>query len=145
MTGPEDDEEPGGRHRVRPYLSAAPTDEPGWNNSTGFRPFVLTSGRVHDTDADVGGGIGMETRVVARWGESTDALGPEEREIVRLCVESLSVMEISARLGLHLGVTMVLVGDLSAAGHLVVQEEDPAPDGPTEETMTRVAEGLRLL
>ncbi len=63
---------------------------------------------------------------------------------MRLCVESLSVMEISARLGLHLGVAMVLVGDLSAAGHLVVQEET-GEDGLSDETMTRVAEGLRLL
>jgi hypothetical protein len=143
VTGPEEDDGSGGRHRVRPYLSAAPADEAGWNTSTGFRPFVLTSGRVHDVDAEAGG-IGMDTQVVARWGESTDALGPEEREIVRLCVESLSVIEISARLGLHLGVTMVLVGDLSAAGHLVVQEATD-PGGPTEETMTRVADGLRLL
>lgn len=142
MTGPRHEDGSAGPPRIRPYLSSAPAGEPTWNSSTGFRPFVLTAGRVHpDGDA---GGIGMETHVVARWGEPTDALGPEEREIVRLCVESLSVMEISARLGLHLGVTMVLVGDLSAAGHLVVNEA-PQPGGPTEETMTRVAEGLRSL
>ncbi|WP_051797460.1 DUF742 domain-containing protein [Catenuloplanes japonicus] len=143
MTAVENGGELVGRHRVRPYLESSPADEPGWNTSTGFRPFVLTAGRVHE-DGDTAGAIGMETQVVARWGEPTDALGPEEREIVRLCVESLSVMEISARLGLHLGVAMVLVGDLSAAGHLVVQEET-GEDGLSDETMTRVAEGLRLL
>ncbi|WP_306839680.1 DUF742 domain-containing protein [Catenuloplanes nepalensis] len=128
---------------MRPYLGSEPTAEPSWNTSTGFRPFVLTAGRVHGDGGDLPD-IGLETHVVARWGESTDALSPEQREIVRLCVESLSVVEISARLGLHVGVTMVLVGDLAAAGHLAVHER-PMADGPTEEIMNRVADGLRSL
>ncbi|MDR7279867.1 DUF742 domain-containing protein [Catenuloplanes atrovinosus] len=142
MTGPQHDDGSAGLPRIRPYLRAAPASGPSWNTSTGFRPFVLTAGRVRA--AGDAADIGLETHVVARWGEPTDALSPEEREIVRLCVESLSVVELSARLGLHLGVTMVLVGDLAAAGHLAVHETGE-PDGPTEETMTRVADGLRSL
>ncbi|GAB7041089.1 MULTISPECIES: DUF742 domain-containing protein [Catenuloplanes] len=129
--------------RVRPYLASEPADEPSWNTSTGFRPFVLTAGRVHADGGDTPD-IGLDTHVVARWGESTDALSPEQREIVRLCVESLSVVEISARIGLHVGVTMVLVGDLAAAGHLVVHETTQ-PEGPSVEIMNRVADGLRSL
>ena len=142
MTAAEHEDGSAARPRIRPYLDSAPATDPSWNTATGFRPFVLTAGRVR-ADGDTAE-IGLETHVVARWGEPTDALSPEEREIVRLCVESLSVVEIGARLGLHLGVVLVLVGDLAAAGHLVVHESR-GPGGPTEEIMLRVADGLRLL
>ena len=55
---------------------------------------------------------------------------------------SVSVAEISAKLGLHLGVTKILVGDLRAAGHLDVHATDvDASHDP--ETILRVINGLR--
>ena len=70
-------------------------------------------------------------------------LPPEMRAIVTLCVEPLSVAEISARLRLHLGVTRILVGDLRAAGHLEVHVLDN--DFPDPETIMRVIRGLRSI
>jgi len=56
----------------------------------------------------------------------------------------LSVAEISARLGLHLGVARVLIGDLRAAGALHVHTTDlTRPHTP--ETILRVMRGLRAI
>jgi hypothetical protein len=111
--------------------------------SSGLRPFVLTSGRVSSADPD----IGLETQVTARFagpGLVVSNLAPELRAIVALCAYPMSVAEISARLGLHLGVTRVLVGDLRAAGHLDVHTMDVAnPHNP--ETILRVIRGLRAI
>jgi hypothetical protein len=104
-----------------------------------LRPFVITSGRVDGSDPE----IGMETQVTAHPGAAPTRLPPEKRAIVTLCVQPLSVAEISARLRLHLGVTRILVGDLRAAGQLdvhVLENEFPDP-----ETILRVIRGLRAI
>jgi hypothetical protein len=127
---------------VRPFLTSKPAVRPneaaGDSNST-LRPFVITSGRVDGPDPD----IGMETQVTTHPGAAPARLPPEKRAIVTLCVEPLSVAEISARLRLHLGVTRILVGDLRAAGQLevhVLDNEFPSPD-----TIMRVIRGLRAI
>jgi hypothetical protein len=154
------------RPRIRPYLQAPPPGpEPGSGpvvdpdpdhaeiaeggsvlGSSGLRPFVLTTGRVSSADPD----IGLETQVTARmtgppWPAVPVAnLAPELRAIVNLCALPVSVAEISARLGLHLGVTRVLVGDLRGAGHLDVHTIDVTnPHNP--ETILRVIRGLRAI
>ena len=112
---------------------------PAADSGTGLRPFVMTSGRVDAADPD----IGLETQVTAHPGTAMPRLPPESRAIVALCVEPMSVAEISARLRLHLGVTKILVGDLRAAGHLdvhVLDERSPDPD-----TILRVIRGLRAI
>jgi hypothetical protein len=54
------------------------------------------------------------------------------------------VAEISARLGLHLGVTRILVGDLRAAGLVDVHTQDATlPHSP--EIILRVMRGLRAI
>jgi hypothetical protein len=106
------------------------------------RPFVLTSGRVAP-DPD----IGLHTQVTTRIEDpyTTYGLATEMRSIVALCVEPMSVAEISARLGLHLGVTKILVGDLRAAGYLDVHVEDVRDYdyGHDPETILRLIDGLR--
>jgi hypothetical protein len=62
---------------------------------------------------------------------------------VSLCVQPLSVAEISARLRMHLGVTRILVGDLRAAGQLDVHVQEI--DFPDPETIMRVIRGLRAI
>jgi hypothetical protein len=106
-----------------------------------LRPFVLTSGRVLGAPD-----IGLETQVTARplWGPVPTRLSPEMQAIISLCREPVSVAEISARVGLHLGVTKILVSDLSAAGYLEVHAFDPdLPHQP--ETILRVIRGLRAI
>jgi hypothetical protein len=85
----------------------------------------------------------METQVTASSTAVPAGLPPEKRAIVTLCIEPLSVAEISARLKLHLGVTRILVGDLRAAGQLdvhVLENDFPDPD-----TIMRVIRGLRAI
>jgi hypothetical protein len=104
-----------------------------------LRPFVITSGRVSGPDPN----IGMETQVTVSSSATPTRLSPEMRAIVTLCVEPLSVAEISAQLRMHLGVTRVLVGDLRAAGQLDVHVLEN--DFPDPETIMRVIRGLRAI
>jgi hypothetical protein len=134
---------------VRPFLQhsspaqyrppARMDGQPPGEQTTTLRPFVITSGRVSGPDPD----IGMETQVTASYAAAPARLPPEKRAIVTLCVEPLSVAEISARLKMHLGVTRILVGDLRAAGQLDVHVLEN--DFPDPETIMRVIRGLRAI
>jgi hypothetical protein len=127
---------PAARYRPPPKTQDPP---PPGEQTTTLRPFVITSGRVDGPDPN----IGVETQVTIRPGAMPARLSPEKRAIVGLCVEPLSVAEISARLRLHLGVTRILVGDLRAAGQLDVHVlENNFPD---PETIMRVIRGLRAI
>ena len=126
---------------VRPFLrygTEAVTETPG-DHTTALRPFVLISGRVAGADPT----IGMETQVTVHPGAAPARLPPEQRAIVALCIEPLSVAEISARLRMHLGVTRILVGDLRAAGQLDVHVMDA--DFPDPDTILRVIRALRAI
>jgi hypothetical protein len=131
---------------VRPFLSGA-SDGAGDQadlpvpDGAALRPFLLTAGRVAGQDS-----IAIETQVVTTDSGRTAAgqLGFERRDIVSLCGNPLSVAEIAAQLSLHLGVVRVLVGDLSADGHLSVYL--PNADAPTDvDTLLRVIRGLRAI
>lgn len=145
-----DDPAPPAAAGVRPFLQssswqwrppppATMDDEPPAEETTVLRPFVMTSGRVSGLDPD----IGMETQVTAHPGATPARLPPEKRAIVALCVEPTSVAEISARLGMHLGVTRILVEDLRAAGQLDVHVLDN--NFPDPDTIMRVIRGLRAI
>jgi hypothetical protein len=144
MKHPSDPED--STRAVRPFLRygtsstdpAADGKSPG-DHTTTLRPFVLTSGRVAGPDPS----IGMETQVTVHPGAAPARLPPEKRAIVALCVEPMSVAEISARLRMHLGVTRILVGDLRAEGLLDVHVLDN--DFPDPETIMRVIRGLRAI
>jgi hypothetical protein len=139
--------------RIPPYLRASP---PGATpagppnrqpaGQAALRPFVLTAGRVNAADPE----IDVQTQVTLRTYDPRTgraplaSLGPEMQAMVELCVEPISVAEISARLRLHLGVTRILVADLRAAGYLDVHVADTlSPLSP--ETILRVMHGLRAL
>jgi hypothetical protein len=121
---------------VRPRSPAGPLSEP-----TGLRPYVMTGGRVQAADPS----IGVETQVTLRRdSQPTSALPAQLASIVSLCTEPISVAEISARLGQHLGVTRILVGDLRAAGIVNVHTQDVTkPHSP--EIILRVMRGLRAI
>ena len=130
---------------VRPFLSGASNgagDQADLPVPDGaLRPFLLTAGRVAGQDS-----IAIETQVVTtETGRSAvEKLGFERRDIVSLCGDPLSVAEIAAQLSLHLGVVRVLVGDLSADGHLSVYL--PNSDASTDvDTLLRVIRGLRSI
>ena len=130
---------------VRPFLSGASNgagDQADLPVPDGaLRPFLLTAGRVAGQDS-----IAIETQVVTTESGRTavERLGFERRDIVSLCGDPLSVAEIAAQLSLHLGVVRVLVGDLSADGHLSVYL--PNADASTDvDTLLRVIRGLRAI
>jgi Protein of unknown function (DUF742) len=135
---------------IRPFLETGAELDDADGGSAGdgvpadrasLRPFLLTAGRVAGQDS-----IAIETQVVTTdQGRTAVAeLGFESRDIVALCADPLSVAEIAAELSLHLGVVRVLVGDLSAEGHLSVYL--PNADAPTDvDTLLRVIRGLRAI
>jgi Protein of unknown function (DUF742) len=109
---------------------------------SGLRPYLLTSGRAEPVDQN----LEIESQVL-----TTDLglaayrrLSFEYREIVRLCQDTVSVAEVAARLGLHIGVARVLVADLAALGYLVVQR----PTFPYHQDLNlieRVIRGLEAI
>ena len=87
------------------------------------RPFIVTGGRTRPLRDD----LRIETLVRATPAALTAPLRFEEHATVRLCQQPLSLAEISAVLGVPLGVARVVVGDLAAAGHVSVSEPAELP------------------
>ncbi|MGL5825900.1 MAG: DUF742 domain-containing protein [Nocardioides sp.] len=81
------------------------------------RPYLLTGGRVHDSDDAV-------EKIYQSVSHPKTRLSREHERVLALCVEAQSVAEISAHLNLPLGVVAVLARDLLQAGHLVSSAED---------------------
>jgi uncharacterized protein DUF742 len=94
-----------------------------------IRPYTMTGGRTNPTRAD----LELEALVATRrHGPPASAdLVLEQRSIVELCRETLSIAEVSARLGIPINVVKILVGDLADAGLVVPDQAGgwPAPEG----------------
>lgn len=84
------------------------------------RPFVMTGGRTHATDAS----LRMET-IVHAAADTTGTVAFESARILELCRSPHSVAEIAAKVGVPLGVAIVLVSDLVTQRCLVVHHTDP--------------------
>jgi hypothetical protein len=107
-----------------------------------IRPYALTGGRTRPaTD------LPLET-LVQRTPAGANALprlSLERRRIVELCSRPLSIAEISAHVGVHLGVARVLVGDMKAEGLLDFHRPRPAGERPDISLLERVLDGLQAL
>jgi hypothetical protein len=108
------------------------------------RPYTLTAGRT-DTGVDLPLEAPVQTLQPAlahRW-PANDARG----KIIRLCVKSQSVAEISARLDLPVGVARVLVGDLVLSGYLRVHRTltEHSTRDERHELVGRTLRGLKAL
>ncbi len=104
------------------------------------RQFALTRGRVSSAND-----LALDTLVQATQlgrGESA-RLAPQQRSILVLADAPLSVAEVSAHLGLHLGIARVLVSDLAWSGHLAVSDQDDDADGPDLPTLERLLDDLQ--
>ncbi len=108
------------------------------------RPYALVRGR---TRAAATAQIPVEAIVVTEPGADAGALLLERAAIVRLCRRPQSVVEVSARLALPVGVVRVLVGDLAAEGFVHVNLPlDRAADGSVDRVLLeRVLAGLEAL
>ena len=116
------------------------------DSSDGFddriRPYALTGGRTRSTAE-----LPLETQVVrSSLGMAvTTKLGPEHRQILETCSAPTAIVEIAARLRVHLGVARVLVGDMQAAGLVEVHHQRGGNGRPDAATLERVLDGLRNL
>jgi Protein of unknown function (DUF742) len=114
---------------VRPYMSVAqppptaatPAPVAGVDSlpeeDSSVRPYLLTGGRVHESDDAV-------EKIYQSVSHPKTRLSREHERVLGLCVEAQSVAEISAHLNLPLGVVAVLARDLLHAGHLVSSAPD---------------------
>jgi hypothetical protein len=108
------------------------------------RPYTLTSGR---TDA------GVDLPLEAPVGTVDPPLSPSwpandvRGQILTLCVDRPSVVEIAAHLSLPLGVARVLVGDLVMQGYVRVHATlgGAATADERRELIGRTLRGLRAL
>ena len=104
------------------------------------RPYYMTGGRARPTQDD----LEIEALVsTTAMGERSPKLTVEQRAIIALCRDLLSVAEVSARLDLPLGVTRVLVGDMAAEGMVIVHRPTSVGDRPDLALLQRVLYGLQ--
>ncbi|RAJ28644.1 uncharacterized protein DUF742 [Kitasatospora sp. SolWspMP-SS2h] len=110
-----------------------------------IRPFAMTGGRTRPRYE-----LALEALVSAAVDQARMAtLLPEHQRICALCSSDVkSVAEISALLGLPLGVARILVADLAEAGLVAIHQ--PAAGGesgnqPDVTLLERVLSGLRKL
>jgi hypothetical protein len=108
-----------------------------------IRPYAMTSGRTDPSRAD----LEIEALVSAnRHGTLAAAgLALEQRSIVELCREILSIAEVSARLGIPINVVRILVGDLADDGLVNVYQPRAPGQPPSLEVLLRVLDGLHTL
>jgi len=133
---------------LRPYLAVGGGQDDGIAGTgddgavSGLRPYLLTSGRAEPVDDT----LEIEAQVLTTdLGETAyGRLSFEYREIVQLCTTTMSVAEVAARLGLHIGVARVLIADLAALGYLIVQRPSfPLSQDPN--LIERVIRGLEAI
>jgi Protein of unknown function (DUF742) len=107
-----------------------------------LRPYLLTSGRASPVDHT----LEIEAQVVTtRLGAAAQrSLTFERRDIVELCRDSVSVAEVAALLGLHIGVARVLVADLAELGYVVVRRPAAQPSQDLG-MIERVIRGLEAI
>jgi hypothetical protein len=114
----------------------------GGDAVSGLRPYLLTSGRAEPVDGTLEIEAQVLTTDVGR--AARDRLSFEYREIVDLCMTTMSVAEVAARLRLHIGVARVLVADLAALGYLIVQRPH-LPYAQDRNLIERVIRGLEAI
>jgi hypothetical protein len=102
------------------------------------RPYALTRGRTRPSGAS----LPLEALVVATPAAATASLGLERAAIVRACTQPASVVDLSARLGIPVGVTRVLVSDLAAEDLVQVHG---AAGGTDLQLLERVLDGISSL
>jgi hypothetical protein len=104
------------------------------------RPYYMTGGRARPTQDD----LDIEALVsTTAQGDRSPKLTVEQRAIIALCRDLLSVAEVSARLDLPLGVTRVLIGDMASEGLVILHRPASVGDRPDLALLQRVLYGLQ--
>jgi len=111
---------------ARPFLggaAAAPPDDRDDGDADNIRPYLITSGRTPSGPA-----IPLEALVRTTGRGETAPAVYEAARILALCRHPQSIAELSAHLGVPVGVTRVLVADLTAAELLAIGARPTARD-----------------
>lgn len=106
------------------------------------RPYFMTGGRSRPSHAN----LEMITLVVAVLQRTTEAVGPEHAEIMRICQTPCSVAEVSAQAHLPLIVVKVILSDLIERGYVIHRSPPVASDdAPSLELLQAVLHGIRKI
>jgi hypothetical protein len=108
-----------------------------------IRPYALVGGRTQPSGAS----FDLIALVQARRGIDPDpaSVEPEHLVVLRLCRLPTSVADLSAEVGLPLGVVRVILADLRERGLIDIHKPIPPARLPTGQILRRVADGLRKL
>ena len=106
------------------------------------RPYYMTGGRARPAQHD----LEIEALVsTTAQGERSPQLTVEQRAIIALCRDLLSIAEVSARLDLPLGVARVVIGDMAAEGLVILHRPTTVGDRPDLALLQRVLYGLNQI
>ena len=122
-------------NRLQPLAQTDDDDAPDENL---VRPFVITGGRTRHATVH----LRVEALVVATDTQPAGTLQFEHATIIEICQTPISVAEVSARVGVPLGVAQILVGDLADAGLVRVHEATPMA---TPALLLRMIDAVRAL
>jgi Protein of unknown function (DUF742) len=110
------------------------------------RPYALTGGRTEPADGEM---LDLVTVVVAlpRPADAQDAAPatPEQRRILSLCRQPVTVADLASDTALPLGVIRVLLADLTAEARIRVLPQRPPDEQPSADLLREVLHGLRAL
>jgi len=110
------------------------------------RPYALTGGRTEPATGEILDLIAIV--VAARTGVRTGdlaGLSPEHRQILALCDQPVTVVDVASDTALPLGVVRVLLADLLVQGRLTVMRQQHASERPSADLLEEVLHGLRAL
>ncbi|MEV8539590.1 DUF742 domain-containing protein [Streptomyces sp. NPDC051572] len=117
--------------------------EPWSDESAGplIRPYTLTGGRTPPIHTDIEL-ISLVSTI--RLPTRADRLQPEQQHLLALCRAPTALVEIAARLDLHIAVVRVLLGDL--LDHELISVTSPSAAGtPDARFLQAVIDGIRRL
>ncbi|WP_462186584.1 MULTISPECIES: DUF742 domain-containing protein [unclassified Frankia] len=122
-----------------------PRDDEWFDEEAGpvVRPYAVTGGRTRPTNQTLELVALVTTTPNGRLMMRT--LEHEQRAIALLCQRVQSIVEISARLNLPVGVARVLVGDMLDAGLVTVTRPARPSDRPSIALIEKVLDGLQAL
>ncbi|MFI6790970.1 DUF742 domain-containing protein [Nonomuraea sp. NPDC050383] len=123
------------------------TETPQWLDEAAgpiVRPYALIRGRTRSS-GDAFDLIATVSVVGEPSGEAADELGPEQRLILRVARDPISVADVAVELDLPIGVVRVLLGDLRDNGLISVTSPSAARPRPSEGILKEVINGLRAL
>lgn len=103
------------------------------------RSYVLTGGRTRARE-----GVGYDTLVRTVPGASTAGLPPEKVRIMELAAKPISAAELSAYIGIPIGVALILTSDL-ADEKRVRLHTSPKNSGTDVQLLRRLRNGISAL